>query len=83
MRYKTSKMMAVPRERPRILLRASSGVRVDVNARFSAAGIMSEVDATTMRDAMVEAAVALNWQSWPHPPMKRHAPRHYLELVQL
>lgn len=71
----------MPRERPRMLLRTSSGGWLAGNARLRAAGIMSEADATTINEAMVEAAVALKWQSWPHPPIKRQAPRHCIDLI--
>lgn len=46
------------------------------NTWFSAAGIMRDVDATTIKLAIVDAAVALNWQSCSHPPINRQAPRH-------
>ena len=42
---------------------SSRGSEMLGNARLRAAGTMSEEEATTMRDAIVLAAVALNWQS--------------------
>jgi hypothetical protein len=67
-------MREVPRERMRIAGSESlvaepavggsaSGMEILGNARLRAAGTMSEEEATTMREAMVLAAVALNWQS--------------------
>jgi hypothetical protein len=50
------------------------------NARFKAAGTIREDEATTMSEAMVEAAVALNWVSCLYPPMNRHVPRHFSNI---
>lgn len=54
--------MEVPLERMRIASvgNCSGANEILGNARLRAAGTMSEEDATTMRDAMVLAAVALN-----------------------
>jgi hypothetical protein len=67
------RIIEVPRERMRIegsecevaepATAVSPGCDMLGNARFSAAGTMREEEATTMRDAIVLAAVALNWQS--------------------
>ena len=66
-------IMDAKRERRRIEWRGVLG-----KARLSAAGMMSEEEATTIREAMVAAAVALKVQSWDQPPMKRQVPRHFL-----
>jgi hypothetical protein len=73
--------MEVPLERMRIASvgNCSGANEILGNARLRAAGTMSEEDATTMRDAMVLAAVALNWQSCLKPPMKRQVPRHWCQ----
>lgn len=41
----------------------SSGTEMLGKARLRAAGTIRDDDATTIREAMVLAAVALNWQS--------------------
>jgi hypothetical protein len=54
------RIIAVPRERVKILLNQTSLARWPW-ASLRAAGMIRDVDATTMRDAIVDAAVALNW----------------------
>jgi len=45
--------------------------------------MMRDAEATTMREDMVEAAMALKWQSLDQPPMVRHAPRHKRMLERI